>query len=968
MKFVLGNQFYDSLNDLSKKGQTFAKPLEKAISILQRSEKSNDLDSVFQGVKKTNNGEKRIKHAVKYDIGRACRFITYQNNNICMFLFVGDHDSSDNWIEKNRGLELGLGKSDNSYKIYYASSNKSVDERPQSSITPENFSLTDHLPEAFKNSFFNELGLKQNWKSIEKITKLTSMSSDDEIEDALNDVNDSRLYDVLVDVLILSRQKKNLPQVEQRINAYLGEIIPIDEVEEDRLQNANESLDVQEVKLDSDVSSGYIENALRSKDFKRWMVFMHPQQKWLSEEDFAGPAVLKGVSGSGKTAVVVNRALYLSKKYPNERIGIFTLNKSLATLIQKLVKAMTGSDSNIEVLSFWEVCKELLSEFEPERTRHFDDITWKTKEDISDIWMEFYHQETEQEANVMFPVHQSLLSQSIYPEEYIKEEFDFIRSALFGETRNEYLQMKREGRCIALNSEYRSLVLAGLKAWEKKMDWVGNIDYVGVTSRVFKHIDKIEARYRSVLIDEMQDFGTLELNILRKLVKDNENDLFFAGDLIQRVHTKQHSFRAAKITIPNDRKFVIKQNYRNSKEILEAANFILEDNLTGTNFEDASIEVIEPEYAPSSDDLPYLLEADTLNEELTSAVQYLQERIKEDGPGHNGCIAICGYSLCELAPLARKLKVQMLDNNINLSEKSIFISDLEQTKGFEFDHMIIVSCNEKSLPNPNLPKEEAFRDLSRFYIAMTRARRNLVISYNGAKSEFLKNVEDYFILDKWSNQILLNDFINIRAPKPVRSSERFLNSNQTTELKYKFGDLSGKELLLTRRAIGMSRTRQDRLLKYITGKNRKSDDIRNRQWESLNELYKENNVTINTIIAGNSDVAHEKKYFETTFSISDENTGVEIQKRMRTSPLAEKNPSGIWGEDPPGWKDIITNETNNREEEKRHHSSSSDLHESHITPQAWEVEVKTEYTIGVCMHCGRPAMQGDYVCYACNPG
>lgn len=928
MKFIVGNDFFDSLNALHRKGQNFSRPFEKALSIFNKSRNASDIDTVFSGVKKTNNGEKRIKHAIKYDLGRACRLVTYQSKKICMFLFAGDHDTTDSWIENNRGLELGLDKVGNSYKIFYASSNKSSDERPFSGYTPESFSLADQLPELFKDSVFKQI----SWKNIEDILKLTSMSSDDEIENALDGVSEVTLYDVLVDVLVLSRQRKNVALIEQRIQAYFGEIIPIEEAEEEQLDSANISLDATEIDLNNNQVSKFIENALKSDDYKRWMLFMHPDQKFLSEKKFAGPTLLKGVSGSGKTAVVVNRALHLSSKYPHENVAVFTLNKSLATLIKKLVISADGKDSNIEVFSFWNVCKDLLRDFEPDRKKHFDERTWKAKEDISDTWMEFYHQETEDWSDVMFPVHQSLLSQGIYPEEYIKEEFDFIRSALSGESREEYLKMKREGRSIPLSVEYRKMILKGLTAWEEKMDFIGNIDYVGITSRVFRHIEKITPKFRCILIDEMQDFGTLELAILRKLVKKDENDLFFAGDLVQRVHTKQHSFNAAGIKIPNDQRYIINQNYRNSREILEAANFILEDNLTGTSFEDASIEVIEPKYAQSSDYLPYVLEAETLNEELTSAVQYLQERVREDGPGHNGCIAICGYTLPELEPLSRKLKVQLLDDNIDLAGKSIFISDLEQTKGFEFDHMIIVSCNRESLPNPNLPEEEAYRDLSRFYIAMTRARKNLIISYNGQRSTFLDNIDDYFFLDKWSSQILLSNMLDIKAPKPIRGSERFSDSSQVTEVKLSYGELTGKELLLTRRAIGMNRNRQDRLLNYITGKNIKSDTVRNREWKSLNELYKEDQVTINTIIAGNSKVSDERHYFEKLFSVGEFSSKKTNSVKMSLSYQTLKN-----------------NDTDDQLAD-------------------WQVDIKPEYTLGVCMHCGKTAIPGDYVCYNCNPG
>ena len=77
---------------------------------------------------------------------------------------------------------------------------------------------------------------------------------------------------------------------------------------------------------------------MKSASFQQWMLFMHPEQKAIVEKEFNGPARLSGVSGSGKTCVVVKRAIYLAQKYPAEEILVLTLNKSLAKLIDDLTE------------------------------------------------------------------------------------------------------------------------------------------------------------------------------------------------------------------------------------------------------------------------------------------------------------------------------------------------------------------------------------------------------------------------------------------------------------------------------------------------------------------------------------------------------------------------------------------------------------------------------------------------------
>jgi hypothetical protein len=48
---------------------------------------------------------------------------------------------------------------------------------------------------------------------------------------------------------------------------------------------------------------------------------------------------------------------------------------------------------------------------------------------------------------------------------------------------------------------------------------VGVIDYLGLTSALGSHLDRIEPLYTNVLVDEAQDFGTTELRVVRNLVQ-----------------------------------------------------------------------------------------------------------------------------------------------------------------------------------------------------------------------------------------------------------------------------------------------------------------------------------------------------------------------------------------------------------------------------------------------------------------
>ena len=74
------------------------------------------------------------------------------------------------------------------------------------------------------------------------------------------------------------------------------------------------------------------------------------------------------------------------------------------------------------------------------------------------------------------------------------------------------------------------------------MHAVGVSDYLGLTAALFKHRQNISPKYRAIIVDEAQDFGTTELELLRHLVAPGKNDMFFCGDLAQHILPKHQNF------------------------------------------------------------------------------------------------------------------------------------------------------------------------------------------------------------------------------------------------------------------------------------------------------------------------------------------------------------------------------------------------------------------------------------------
>ena len=573
---------------------------------------------------------------------------------------------------------------------------------------------------------------------------------------------------------------------------------------------------------------------VHTADYRDWMTFMHPEQEQAAVEEFSGPAKLAGVSGSGKTCIVVRRATILAERYPSGEILVLTLNRPLAALIDDLVST-TASSSNvrdrIKVVPFFALCQELLKQFEPENWKLYDDRTWKSHEHIDEVWQEYFRCElNNRDAECMQPVHDSLVSRNIDAERYIREEFDWIRSAIPFCNRQQYLEMKRSGRSYPLEKRFRKFLLEGLAGWERKMRSVGVTDYLGIATALYHYKEELRPQYLCILIDECQDFGTIELDLVKRLSIGGSDDLFLCGDAAQQVSWKHQSLNDAGIQVTRARSRSIHRNYRNSRDVLQAAYEILVENLTDEMIEHDEFEILDPEFANFSGSAPLRLEADSLEEEIAYSIAYAKSEMEEKG-NYKACLAICGYSLYEIQKFGKIIDIPVLDGTRSISGGSLFLSDLEQTKGFEFDLMCVVNTSNGVIPNPSTPEKERFRDLSKLYVAMTRAKLQLVLSYSGAPSSYISRAEEQLLSGKWAAYMPADSVRMLGIPQD-------LGHYRDSEGRAPVGLMSGEKFLYTRAALGISPSLIAKLRNLVTGRRRNLERVPI-EWRSLSEAARD---------------------------------------------------------------------------------------------------------------------------------
>jgi hypothetical protein len=664
---------------------------------------------------------------------------------------------------------------------------------------------------------------------VRRLSALDSGSSSTDIEVLVQQIADEEKQNLVKAVLLLLLTG-NIDGAQARVDLSRGAIARVEEIGTDEMITVDDGEEVRMLRVGSPEYEKWLADFEQSASWHDWFLFLHPQQEKVVKADYAGVAQLSGVSGSGKTCVVVRRAMRLAET-PSARILVLTLNRSLAGLLQQLVDAACvdeGVRGRIEVTSFFELARTLLSTFEPENSRHYVDVTWRLGEHVDEVFREYYRQwANSTDAAILLSLHKSMNARSVGGEGYIREEFDWIRSAVEPESRANYLKLERKGRKFPISVERRRELLQGLHGWERKMRAVGVVDYLGLTSALTCHINKIAPAYSNVFVDEAQDFGTTELRIIRQLVRPGPNDLFLCGDIAQTVLPKHRSLMDAGIrNVTRER---IQQNYRNSREILAAAYELLKSNLHEEMFESEDLEILDPRFANFSGPIPMALAAGSLEEEIAYARAYAATRL-ERGGARTVCIAFAGFSSRDIQGFAERCGTPALDGVYDPRANGLVFSDLEQTKGYEFDTLIIVGCCDGVLPAKDAPAEEQFRDTCKLYVAMTRAKRELILSFNGAASPWIRAVSGTIETDLWAACEGLDPDLMQGVPEILPEVDPDIQMEDA-------GALTGLQYVYTSHALGLSLEAQDKLIELVDGKGARAAGRGHRvRWRNVRDL------------------------------------------------------------------------------------------------------------------------------------
>ena len=181
MRFLEGNEFMTSLRNLYQKGGLYQKAATTIQAAWGRAHSKESFESVFRGIALTNHGESRIPHCIKYDLTKFSRLVTVVNNGICLFLFCGDHDTVDRWLERNKGLDFVARQSGEALVLQKTRASDPA-LGPEGRINAEPDLSTGALLELLPARYVDRITAGLSSDVLADMRRIESISSDDEIQ------------------------------------------------------------------------------------------------------------------------------------------------------------------------------------------------------------------------------------------------------------------------------------------------------------------------------------------------------------------------------------------------------------------------------------------------------------------------------------------------------------------------------------------------------------------------------------------------------------------------------------------------------------------------------------------------------------------------------------------------------------------------------------------------------------------
>jgi len=492
---------------------------------------------------------------------------------------------------------------------------------------------------------------------------------------------------------------------------------------------------------------------IESGDFGAWRTFLHPTQREYVEKDYRGAFRLSGGAGTGKTVVAIHRARRLAKQDPSARIVLTTFNKTLALALEADLKALDPTVEIAEKLGAPGVYVRGIDAVAKAALDRAEDIS-AACENILGASFPFGPSRTHTDSvwREVIDSTGSGLDPSLATPGFLENEYVTVVLANNITTEKEYTRVARPGRGVRLSRPQRIAVWKVIEGYRRRSRADGTLSFPEVLAVAAEHLRLLNESGSAsiadhVIVDEAQDLHATHWKLLRSLVADGPHDLFIAEDSHQRIYGRPVVLGRLGIKIVG-RSRRLTLNYRTTAQNLHFAVGIL----SGAEYQDLEeAQESTAEYRSARlGPVPELIACASMTDELDKVAARIDSWLATGSEPES--IAVLTRSGGDRARYVRALNERGIDARaVDENPRPtghVQVLTMHRSKGMEFANVVLAGVDEAHVPLAasirSVPDEERGEALTRerslLYVAASRARDELVVTWSGNRTELIPAV------------------------------------------------------------------------------------------------------------------------------------------------------------------------------------------------------------------------------------
>lgn len=244
-------------------------------------------------------------------------------------------------------------------------------------------------------------------------------------------------------------------------------------------------------------------------------------------------------------------------------------------------------------------------------------------------------------------------------------------------------------------------------------------------------------QYLAVLVDEGHDFAPEWLKLVTQMVDPATNSLLLLYDDAQSIYDKQRgksfSFKSVGVQAQG-RTTILKINYRNTRQILQAASAMATELLRPQEKDDDGIPVLQPVSCGRDGPEPIVIDLPSPREQAERIADLMASAHNE---GHAwGDMAVLCRSWALMDECARALQRRRLPHKVRKGARDfdpladdIKVMTLHASKGLEFPVVAVMGARQIITGGEaGAVDADALEEMRLFYVGATRATSRLIVA------------------------------------------------------------------------------------------------------------------------------------------------------------------------------------------------------------------------------------------------